>query len=184
MLKSFFVSVLIILSLCLYGCSTGVTGLQSYVDSVQGYEFLYPNGWVQVEVKNSSEGVDAIFRDIVERTENLSVVISSIREGESLEDLGTPSEVGYRFLKKANQEARNTRKTEFISADSQTDKNNQTYYILEYEVELPNGQERHNLASIAVSHGKLFTFNLSTREPRWTKVENLFKTAVSSFRVY
>ncbi|MEC4986260.1 MAG: photosystem II reaction center PsbP [Oscillatoria sp. PMC 1068.18] len=184
MLKSFLTSVLLILSLCLYGCSTGLSGLQSYVNSIQGYEFLYPNGWVQVEVQNSSEGVETIFRDIVERTENLSVVVSSIPEGETLEDLGTPSEVGYRFLKKANQEAKNTRKTEFISADSQTDAKNQTYYILEYEVELPNGQERHNIASVAVSRGKLFTFNLSTREPRWKQVENTFKTAANSFKVY
>jgi photosystem II oxygen-evolving enhancer protein 2 len=58
-----------------------------------------------------------------------------------------------------------------------------TYYILEYAVKLPNQQERHNLASVAVSRGKLYTFNASTPEPRWTKVQPLLQRVVSSFSV-
>jgi len=50
-------------------------GLQSYVDSTDGYQFLYPNGWVPVEVTN---GPDVVFRDLIEYSENLSVAIAKL----------------------------------------------------------------------------------------------------------
>ncbi|NES80421.1 MAG: photosystem II oxygen evolving complex protein PsbP [Moorea sp. SIO2B7] len=182
MFKSFVVTLVLILSLSLFGCSTGISGLQSYVDNTDGYKFLYPNGWIPVDVQEASEGVDVVFRDLVERTENLSVIISSVPENKTLESLGTPSEVGYRFLKSANAEPNSERQTEFITAQSH-EVNGQTYYILEYEVKLPNNQERHNIASVAVSRGKLFTFNLSTSQSRWQTVEKLFNVVVNSFSI-
>ena len=45
------------------------------------------------------------------------------------------------------------------------------YYLLEYAVKLPNQQERHNISSVAVSRGKLFTFNASVPEKRWQKLQ-------------
>ncbi|NEO25684.1 MAG: photosystem II oxygen evolving complex protein PsbP [Kamptonema sp. SIO4C4] len=179
--KSLFKLLLIAVCIVLTACSS-VSNLQSYTDSRDGYKFLYPNGWVEVEVENATEGVDIVFRDIVERTENLSVVISEIPEEKSLSDLGTPSEVGYRFLK-SRQNANTGREAEFISADSRQSKDKE-YYILEYAVTLPNQQQRHNIASVAVSRGKLFTFNLSTSENRWQKVSNKFNAIVRSFSVY
>lgn len=62
--------------------------------------------------------------------------------------------------------------------------NGQTYYTLEYQVKLPNNEERHTLASVAVSDGKLYTFNLSTTQKRWEKVKNLFQVAANSFTIY
>ncbi|MGK7878253.1 MAG: photosystem II reaction center PsbP [Xenococcaceae cyanobacterium] len=183
MLKSFVAALLVILSLSLYGCSAGITGLQSYVNTKGGYEFLYPNGWIPVDVREASEGVDVVFRDLVQRTENLSVVISDIPEDKSLADLGTPSEVGYRFLKSVNNDPNLNREAEFIKAEVR-ESGAKTYYILEYQVKLPDNQERHNIASVAVSRGKLFTFNLSTRQSRWKKVKDLFEVAVTSFSVY
>ncbi len=37
------------------------------------------------------------------------------------------------------------------------------YYILEYAVKFPN-QLRHNLASVVISRGQLFTINISATE--------------------
>lgn len=184
MLKSWITALLLTISLILAGCSTAVSGLQQYVDSFKGYEFLYPNGWVPVEVEEASEGVDIIFRDIIERTENLSVVISSVPEGKDLASLGTPTDIGYRFLKQTNNNAPTGRETEFIRAGSYEDAKNHSHYILEYAVELPNGQQRHNIASVAVSRNKLFTFNVSTSEARWQKVSDRFETVAKSFTVY
>ena len=182
MFKSFFASVLLFLSLTLYGCSVGSSGLQSYVDSTQGYQFLYPNGWIPVNVSASKE-VDVVFRDLIEQTENLSVVLSKTPEEKTLEDLGTPSEVGYRLLQNLNNNPNPNRQVELIRAEANEVKGH-TYYILEYQAKLPNNKERHSLASIAVSRGKLFTFNLSTRQSRWEKVEKLFNIVVNSFLVY
>lgn len=184
MLKSWIVAVLLATTVVLAGCSTAVSGLQQYVDSLKGYEFLYPNGWVPVEVKEASEGVDIVFRDIIERSENLSVVISKIPEGKDLASLGTPTEIGYRFLKQTNASAPEGRETEFIRAGSYQDAKSHSHYILEYAVELPSGLQRHNIASIAVSRSKLFTFNVSTSEDRWQKVSDRFEAMAKSFTVY
>ena len=182
MLKSLVAGLLIVVSLVLSGCSTGVSGLQSYVDTSKGYEFLYPNGWIAVNIKKSDNGVDVVFRDLIERTENLSVIVSEIPEGKTLEDLGDPSEVGYRFLKLINNNPNSERQAEFLRAESRQGKD-KTYYLLEYEVDSPETDLRHNIASVAVSRGKLFTFNLSTPERRWNTVKDTFEVAAKSFSV-
>lgn len=183
MFKSFFAGLLIVLCLIVSSCSAGVSGLQSYVNTSKGYEFLYPNGWIPVNLGSSARGsVDVVFRDLVERTENLSVIINEVPDGKTLEDLGTPSEVGYRLLKVINSTPKADREAEFIRAESRegTDK---TYYLLEYEENLPDQGERHNIASVAVSRNKIFTFSLSTPQRRWDQVKDSFEIAAKSFSV-
>lgn len=183
MVKSFLASLLIVLSLAVSACSTGVSGLQSYVNTSKGYEFLYPNGWIPVNLGTSArKTVDVVFRDLVERTENLSVIINEVPDGKTLEDLGDPSEVGYRFLKAINDNPQIDKKAEFLRAESRQNKD-KTYYLLEYEENLPNQEERHNIASVSVSRGKIFTFSLSTPERRWDNVKDSFEVAAKSFTV-
>ncbi|NJQ96905.1 MAG: hypothetical protein HC784_02800 [Hydrococcus sp. CSU_1_8] len=74
----------------------------------------------------------------------------------------------------------NDREAELLDAEVR-ESNGKTYYTLEYEVKIPNRPERHDIASIAVSRNKLYTFNLSTDQKRWNKVNKLFKTVVNSF---
>lgn len=179
MLKKIAVVLLLVLSLGLPGCATGVSGLKSYVDSIDGYEFLYPNGWRPIQVTN---GPDVVIHDMIESTENVSVVLNPVPEGKSLADLGTPSEVGYELQKNAIAPPDSNRKAELINAESRQS-GDKTYYILEYNVKLPN-QERHNLASVAVSRGKLYTFNASTTEKRWSKMQGVLNQVVKSFSVY
>ncbi len=173
-------TLLMVLSLCLTGCVASATsGLQSYVDATRGYQFLYPTGWLPVKV---SGGPAIVFHDIIEPSENVSVVINPVSGNKTLSDLGTPSDVGYQLSKSAIAPPDSGRQAELVSADSRQ-VGDKTYYILEYAVKLPNQQERHNLASVAVSRGKLYTFNASTPEPRWTKVQPLLQRVVSSFSV-
>lgn len=178
MLKTIAALLLLVMSLGLHGCAPGVSGLKSYTDSIDGYAFLYPNGWLPVQV---TAGPDIVFHDIIERTENISVVISSVPEGKTLTDLGTPTEVGYKLQKNAIAPPNSGREAELVNAEAR-ESGDKTYYILEYNVKLPS-QERHNLASVAVSRGKLYTFNASTTQKRWGKVQDLFKQVVSSFSV-
>lgn len=179
MLKTIAIGLLLVLSLGLHGCTIGVSGLKSYVDSLDGYEFLYPNGWLPVQV---TDGPDVVFHDLVERTENVSVVINAVPEGKTLADLGTPGEVGYQLQKNAIAPPGSGRKAELVNAEPR-ESGGKTYYILEYNVKLPN-QERHNIASVAVSRGKLYTFNVSTTEKRWSKMQDIFEQAAKSFSVY
>lgn len=179
MFKRIAAILLVILSLSLAGCVAPASGLKSYVDTTKGYQFLYPNGWRQVKV---SDGPDVVFHDLIEQTENVSVVISPVPEGKKLADLGTPSEVGYKLSKNAIAPPNSGRQAELVNANSR-EVGDKIYYILEYAVTLPN-QERHNLASVAVSRGQLYTFNVSTTERRWKTVKDQFQTVISSFSVY
>ncbi|MEG3938188.1 MULTISPECIES: photosystem II reaction center PsbP [unclassified Microcoleus] len=179
MLKRIAALLLVVLSLTLTGCVSQVTGLKSHIDTGDGYQFLYPNGWLPIAVSN---GPDVVFRDLIQQTENVSVVISPVAKGKTLADLGTPTEVGYKLSKNSLVSTDSGREAELISAEARESRS-KSYYILEYAVKLPN-QERHNLASVAVSRGKLFTINVSTTEERWPKVKEAFEKVVKSFSVY
>jgi photosystem II oxygen-evolving enhancer protein 2 len=180
MLKRVAVVLLVVLSLSLTGCASATSGLKSYVDSTDGYQFLYPNGWLPVKV---SSGPDVVFHDLIETSENVSVVISPVPEGKTLAELGTPGEVGYKLGKNAIAPPDSGREAELVNAEAR-EKNAKTYYLLEYAVKLSNQQKRHNLASVAVSRGKLFTFNASTPEQHWYKVRRVLEQVVNSFSVY
>ncbi|MCA2691835.1 MULTISPECIES: photosystem II reaction center PsbP [unclassified Microcystis] len=181
MIKSLLATFLLITTLLLTGCATPIAGLQGYTSGSQGYQFLYPKGWTQVDVKKVA-GVDVVFHDLIETSENLSVIINPIPDNKTLTDLGTPSEVGYRLLKNNSLNPNLDKEVELIRSEShQID--GQDYYILEYQVKLANGQERHNLASVTVNNHKLYSFNISTSQKRWTQIQELFETIVDSFSV-
>lgn len=180
MLKRLATVLLIVFAVTLQSCVGGGTAFQGYADQYAGYEFVYPTGWVEVEVPGSA---DVVFHDIVNETENVSVVISEVPEGKTLEDLGTPTDVGYKLSKSFNAIAEGASDVELVSAQRIDTPDSKTYYILEYVADLPSGI-RHNLASAIVRRGKLFTFNASTREDRWEKVKDMMKQSVASFKVY
>lgn len=177
--KSFVLTLVLLCSLSLSGCVAGATGLNRYTDVRDGYRFLYPLGWEAVQV---SQGPDVVFHDLINPTENISVVISSLPKGkQTLQDLGTPGEVGYTLQQKAIAPPGSGRTAELVDAsERQVDGN--TYYSLEYAVKLPS-QERHDLASVVISKGRLYTFNASTTERRWRRVKPLMYEVVNSFHV-
>ncbi len=181
MLKRIAAVLLVVLSLSLGSCSDITGGLEAYTDQYDGYQFLHPNSWVEVDVPNSIP--DVVFRDLVERTENGSVVISEVPEGKTLADLGTPTEVGRRLADNAIAPPDSGRQAELIRAESKQSSEGKTYYILEYAVKLGD-RDRHNLASVTVSRDRLFTLNVSTTQKRWSKVKDRFETVARSFNVY
>jgi photosystem II oxygen-evolving enhancer protein 2 len=153
-------------------------GLQGYIDTGDSYKFLYPNGWVAVK---TTKGADIIFHDLIESSENVSVVISQVDKDKKLSDLGTAADVGDKLGKNAIAPPGSGREAELISAESHEVKG-KTYYILEYDVKLPTSH-RHNIASVVVSRGKLFTFNASTTDRRWAKMKKVFGEVINSFSV-
>lgn len=179
MLKRIVAILLVVFSLSLQGCVSAASGFKTFVDSTDGYQFLYPNGWLPVQVSN---GPDVVFHDIIHPSENVSVVINPVTDQKTLSDLGSPGEVGYKLAKSAIAPAGSGREAELVNADSRQI-GDKTYYLLEYAVKV-NGQERHNLASVAVSRGKLYTFNASTTEDRWPRVQDLLEKTIRSFSVY
>ena len=51
---------------------------------------------------------------------------------------------------------------------------------MEYELNL-NEQDRHELATVVIDRGSLYTFAVGTNEERWNKVEKMFKNVIESF---
>jgi photosystem II oxygen-evolving enhancer protein 2 len=182
-LKSTLAVLLVVVAIALQGCSAGVLGgLNSYVDSLDGYRFLYPTGWTEVKNLSPNSGLDILFHDIIEQTENISVVINPTPGKRSLEELGTPSEVGYRLGKSAIAPEGSGREADLISAEA-GQIGDRLYYLLEYAVKLPDGQARHNIASAVVYRGKLYTVNASTPETRWDTMKDILSQSVKSFTV-
>lgn len=177
-LKRIAAVLLIVVALGLQSCSPGVS-LQAYNDSYEGYEFKYPTGWVPAQVE---DGPDAVFHDIINSSENVSVVISPVSGGKTLTDLGTPTEVGYTLSKSITSLAPDDRNVELVNAQS-FDAGDKLYYVLEYVANLPSGV-RHDLASVIVRRGQLYTFNASVPEARWKKLKDTLKQSVASFSVY
>ncbi len=178
-------ALIVVVALLLGGCGASPTGgLQSYVDSLDGYQFLYPTGWVQVEVSGNA---DVVFHDIIQTTENVSVVVSETASNKTLADLGSPEVVGQRLLRNVIAPQDSGRTAELLAAAA-VDVGPKTYYSMEYLVQLPasNGsaQERHNVSTIAISRGKVFTLSVSAPEDRWPKVEDRYRQIAQSFSVY
>jgi photosystem II oxygen-evolving enhancer protein 2 len=152
--------------------------LKGHIDTSDGYKFLYPNGWVEVPVKNAA---DVVYHDLIDPTENVSVVISSVPGNKTLAELGSPTEVGYKLGSKAIAPPNSGRTAELTSAES-AEIQGKTYYYLEYLVKIGN-QQRYNLASVVVSRGKLFTCNASATAKRWPRMKQTFQEMVRSFNV-
>jgi photosystem II oxygen-evolving enhancer protein 2 len=170
--------ILVLVSIGLVACSdSNLPG--SYISATYGYQFLYPNGWIPVNVEDNDHGVDVVYRDLLEYSENLSVIVSDVPASQTLQSLGSPTDVGYRFMQEATT---GDRQPELIRAESHN-QTGQTYYTLEYQVTLGNGQQRHDLATVAIKQGKLYTFNLSTPQGRWQARQSLFNQIINSFQV-
>ncbi|MCS6781658.1 MAG: photosystem II reaction center PsbP [Gloeomargarita sp. SKYBB_i_bin120] len=164
----------------LTGCSVGTAGLNPYVDAAGRYQFLYPNGWVQVPAPPQKYAV--VFHDLIDPSETLSLVISPVKSGKTLAELGSPAELGERLMQTALAQAAVDRKPQLLSAESRQTTDQQLYYTLEYVVNTATGT-RHNLAAITTRHGQLYTLNVSIPEQRWPKVMTLARKVVNSFQV-
>ena len=57
---------------------------------------------------------------------------------------------------------------------------NHIFYDLEYELNL-NDQDRHELATVVIDRGTLYTFAVGTNEERWNKVDSMFTNVIESF---
>lgn len=178
----------VILCLGLAGCSS--TPLPHHVNFSTGYGFDYPVGWQAIDVQAATPGVMGVWRDPIEQTANISVIVNPVSgTTEHLTELGTPTEVGYRFFKEQSAKlkaAQNGLQLEFLGAAADkrvSAMGTETYYTLEYRVTLPAGQVRHNLARAVLHNGQLFTFNLGLPEPFWQRSIPQWRAIAASFEV-
>jgi photosystem II oxygen-evolving enhancer protein 2 len=166
------------LALALVGCSGTTAGLNGYQSPDGRYAFLYPTGWTRAQV---SGGPSVVFHDLINSDETLSLVISEVAPDRDLTTLGSAVAVGEALRRNVIAPEGSGRDAELVQADAR-DQDGRTFYDLEYAVHLQD-RDRHELATVVVDRGRLYTFAASTNEIRWPKVKDLFHQVVTSFNL-
>ena len=176
-LRTSFKSLLAIaLVLALGACSTGgASGLEPFKSQDGRYGFLFPTGWTRVAVDN---GPEVVYHDLINSDETLSLVISKLENDIDLDDLGGADAVGERLF--GENDSKNP--IQLIEA-KEREVDDRTFYDLEYAVDLED-KSRHEFATVVVDRGYLYTLAASSSEQRWTKMENIYKRVISSFRFF
>ena len=168
-----------VLALALGACAAGPTaGLQSYQSTDGRFAFLYPTGWTQVQVSN---GPRVVFHDLIHSDETVSLMINNVNEENELTELGSAVAVGERLRREVIATAGSGRTAELVEANER-EVNNHTFYDLEYAVHLED-RDRHELATVVVDRGRLYTLATSVNEDRWEKVQDLCGRVVRSLNL-
>ena len=165
-----------VLALGISACSAVAAGLNSFQSPDGRYAFLYPTGWTRVQV---TEGPQVVFHDLINADETLSLVVSDVNSTNSLENLGSAVAVGEKLRRIVIAPEGSGREAELVEAVERED-GGRTFYDLEYAVHL-NDRDRHELATVVVDRGRLYTLAASTNEVRWPKVKLLFNQVIHSF---
>jgi photosystem II oxygen-evolving enhancer protein 2 len=166
----------LLLAVLLVGCSASAAGLNRFQNPDGRFAFLYPTGWTRVQV---SGGPQVVFHDLINSDETLSLVISEVTPQSDLTALGSAVAVGETLRRMVIAPEGSGRQAELLQADERV-QDGRTFYDLEYAVHLED-RDRHELATVVVDRGRLYTFAASTNEIRWAKVKDLFHQVVSSF---
>ena len=170
---------LLITLLCmvlLTACSGTAAGLNSFQSPDGRYAFLYPTGWTRVAVTN---GPQVVFHDLINSDETVSLVVSEVGTDDELQQLGSAVAVGERLRRDVIAPDGSGRDAQLVEA-REREASGHTFYDLEYAVHLQD-RDRHELATVVVDRGRLYTLATSTNESRWPKVKGLFERVVSSF---
>ena len=165
------------LVLVLTACGGGLAGgFNSYQSPDGRYAFLYPTGWTRVTV---SGGPKVVFHDLINSDETLSLVVSEVGEDIELKELGSAEAVGARLMQEVIAPEGAGREVDLVDAKERKDSDH-TFYDLEYTVSLQD-RDRHEVATVVVDRGYLYTLAASTNESRWLKVQKIFERAITSF---
>jgi len=160
------------------GCNAMAAGLNTFQSPDGRYAFLYPTGWTRVQVNG---GPQVVFHDLINSDETLSLVISEVNSTNELESLGSAVAVGEKLGRIVIAPEGSGRQAELVKA-AERQQGGRTFYDLEYSVHLAD-RTRHELATVVVDRGRLYTLATSTNEARWSKVKPLFEQVIGSFRL-
>ena len=177
-LFSFFRAFLsLVLVLSLGACSGGPSaGLEPFQSPDGRYGFLFPTGWTRVEV---SGGPAVVFHDLINSDETLSLVVSELNNEVDLENLGSPDEIAQKLFDQIINSSESGPELELLDT-GRRERSGHVFYDLEYKLNSP-GRSRHELATVSIDRGYLYSFAASTNENRWSNVDSIFKRVINSF---
>jgi photosystem II oxygen-evolving enhancer protein 2 len=120
-----------------------------------------------------------VFHDLINSDETLSLVVSDVAAESGLADLGSAVAVGEKLRRTVIAPEGSGRAASLVQAEER-EQGGRTFYDLEYTVQLSD-RNRHELATVVVDRGRLYTFAASTNEVRWERVHELFERVIQSF---
>ncbi|XVE89535.1 hypothetical protein DITRI_Ditri20bG0004000 [Diplodiscus trichospermus] len=177
-------------------------GFREYIDTFDGYSFMYPQNWIQVR----GAGADIFFRDPYVLDENLSVELSSPSSSryKTVEDLGPPQEAAKKVLKQYLTEFMSTRlgvrrESNVLSTSSRVADDGKLYYQVEVNIKsyantnelavMPQDRvprlewNRRYLSVLGVENNRLYELRLQTPESVFVEEESDLRQVMDSFRV-
>ena len=148
--------------------STRMGGLlEKYQDS-RGWVILAPSGWNKFDGEVGA--YDVKWQDLVDSKENVKVSSSPVKSNTtSISALGEDvKEIGAKLATK--------REAKLIAAEERL-----TEGILFYEFEFAIDDGTHQLLSLSVNKGRIWSLDANTTEKRWKAREPLYRNIVGSF---
>eukprot|EP00559_Dactyliosolen_fragilissimus_P006678 CAMPEP_0184868486 /NCGR_PEP_ID=MMETSP0580-20130426/30595_1 /TAXON_ID=1118495 /ORGANISM="Dactyliosolen fragilissimus" /LENGTH=220 /DNA_ID=CAMNT_0027369413 /DNA_START=91 /DNA_END=753 /DNA_ORIENTATION=+ len=142
--------------------------LERYQDGPRGVSLLVPSGWNKFEGEVGA--YDLKWQDLVDQKENIKISSTPVKSTTtSISALGTDVQaIGENLASK--------RDAKLVQASERL-----TDAILFYDFEFAINDGTHQLLSLSVSKGKIWSLDASTTEKRWAKREELYKNVIGSF---
>ena len=149
-------------------------GFVPVVDQQDAYSFVYPFGWQEVSV----DGLDVVYKDIIEPLEAVSVSMVPTDKKDILE-YGNPKEVAYTLADRVL-----TGPTQEVQLVDATVREGAGRKYIDFEfLAKSRGYTKHTLASVTIGNGKLYTLETGSNERRWGKMREKVTSVVKSFEV-
>lgn len=142
--------------------------LERYQDSTRGISILAPSGWNKFEGEVGA--YDLKWQDLVDPKENVKISSTPVKSTTtSISALGTDIQaIGENLAAKRN--------AKLIRAEERL-----TEGILFYIFEFAIGDGTHQLLSLSVNKGKIWSVDANTTEKRWSKRQEMYYNVIGSF---
>jgi len=142
--------------------------LERYGDTQRGLSLLVPSGWNKFEGEVGA--YDIKWQDLVDQRENIKISSTPVKSTTtSINALGdNVQEIGEKLAVK--------RDAKLIKAEERlTD--NILFYVFEFAI----NDGTHQLLSLCVSKGKIWSIDCNTLEKRWSKRSETYTNVIGSF---
>ena len=155
--------------------TTRMGGLLERYQDQRGWVILAPSGWNKFEGEVGA--YDVKWQDLVDPKENIKVSSTPVKStttsisallGEGENALSGVEELGKKLASK--------RSAKLISATERL-----TDDVLFYEFDFAIEDGTHQLLSLSVNKGKIWSLDANTIEKRWSKREEMYKNVLGSF---
>jgi photosystem II oxygen-evolving enhancer protein 2 len=142
--------------------------LEKFADTNRGVSLLAPSGWNKFEGEVGA--YDLKWQDLVDNKENVKISSTPVKSTTtSINALGDDVQV-------IGEKLAASRNAKLIKAEERL-----TEGILFYVFEFAIGDGTHQVLSLSVHKGKMWSLDASTTEKRWSKRAELYNNVVGSF---